>query len=183
MYKVYVHTNKITGKKYVGITKLDPKVRWQNGHGYSHQDKFYPDILKYGWDNFEHEIMFDGLTKQEAHVKEAELIKLYDSVKNGYNSNCAIFDDEGNPIYCNYEYKTRAENNGDMKSYYQCKLKGLRLVHCIETGESYSTATEASKATGVDCSSISKVCRGERKSAGKHPDTGEPLHWKFLDKN
>lgn len=33
-YKVYVHINKINNKKYVGITKQDPKYRCKNGFEY-----------------------------------------------------------------------------------------------------------------------------------------------------
>ena len=36
-------------------------------------------------------------------------------------------------------------------------------------------------ATGIDNSSILKACKGIRHSAGKHPETGEKLHWKFID--
>ena len=84
-YCVYVHTNKVNGKKYIGITCRNPEVRWQNGQGYKRQPKFYAAIQKYGWDGFAHEILFDGLTLQEANDKEREMIELYDSMNNGYN--------------------------------------------------------------------------------------------------
>lgn len=32
-YKVYIHTNKLNNKKYIGITKQDPERRWKNGWG------------------------------------------------------------------------------------------------------------------------------------------------------
>lgn len=72
-YTVYMHTCP-NGKRYIGITKKIPDRRWQNGTGYKTQILFYRAIQKYGWDNIEHEILFEGLTEQEAKTKEIELI-------------------------------------------------------------------------------------------------------------
>lgn len=87
-YTVYMHVNKENGKKYIGITKQNPKKRWQNGKGYIGCTHFYNAIKKYGWDNFEHEIVFSNLTHQEANDKERELIKQYNTnnPEYGYNS-------------------------------------------------------------------------------------------------
>lgn len=87
MYSVYIHTNKLNGKKYVGITKQKPERRWQNGHGYRDNDYFYKAILKYGWDGFKHEIVKDGLAKEEACSMEIELIEKYECTnrEKGYN--------------------------------------------------------------------------------------------------
>lgn len=94
-YKVYMHTNKINGKKYIGITKTSVDRRWQNGHGYKGCTLFNRAIEKYGWNNFEHDILYDGLSKEEAEQKEIELISKYQSNNKdfGYNlesgGNCA----------------------------------------------------------------------------------------------
>lgn len=66
-------------KIYIGITRQNPVKRWLNGKGYQAQDYFYKAILKYGWDNIEHKILFTGLTKAEAEEKEIELIAQYKS--------------------------------------------------------------------------------------------------------
>jgi hypothetical protein len=55
-------------------------------------------------------------------------------------------------------------------------MKG-RLIHCIELDLTFKTSLEAKEVTGIDNSSILKACKGIRHSAGKHPDTKEPLHW------
>ena len=85
-YCVYKHTSP-SGKVYIGITCQNPLKRWKNGQGYITNDHFYRAIMKYGWDNIKHEILFDHLTQEEAEKKEIELISLYDSTNYmlGYN--------------------------------------------------------------------------------------------------
>lgn len=89
MYTVYQHKNKINGKIYIGITMRSTKERWGvNGCNYKTSPHFYAAIKKYGWNNFEHNILFTNLSKDEACIKEKELIKKYNSMDRnfGYNS-------------------------------------------------------------------------------------------------
>lgn len=89
MYTLYQHKNKINNKIYIGITMQNPYKRFgSNGSNYKSSPYFYNAIQKYGWGNFEHNILFENLTKAEACLKEKELIKTYDSMnrKLGYNS-------------------------------------------------------------------------------------------------
>ena len=82
---VYCHTNKINGKKYFGITSQDVNERWRNGLGYQNQIVFWRAINKYTWDKFEHEIVIDELTEDEAKQKEIELIAQYKTNCSKYN--------------------------------------------------------------------------------------------------
>ncbi len=92
-YCVYVHTSP-SGKMYVGQTKMNPEHRWNNGNGYLTQKNgsylqpaFARAILKYGWDNFEHQIIANNLTKEEADNFEKLLINKLNTMdaKYGYN--------------------------------------------------------------------------------------------------
>lgn len=75
MYTVYQHINKINGKQYIGITKRNPQERWgKNGVNYKSTPHFFSAIQKYGWDNFEHNILYTGLTQEEACEIEKQLI-------------------------------------------------------------------------------------------------------------
>lgn len=76
-YKVYIHTNNINGMRYVGITQQYIKTRWQSGNGYRKQSHFWNAIKKYGWENFSHVVLYDGLTLEEAARMETELIAKY----------------------------------------------------------------------------------------------------------
>lgn len=86
-YVVYCHENKIDGKKYIGITGRSPERRWSNGKGYPNNKHFSQAIRKYGWSNFEHVILYSGLTKEQAEQKEIELIAKYNTTDphKGYN--------------------------------------------------------------------------------------------------
>lgn len=94
---VYIHTNKTNGKVYIGKSDINPKTRWGNGNNYKHCKKFYYAIKKYGWDGFTHEILLDGLTKEQASEFEKMYITLYDSVRKGYNISSG--GDGGNGIF------------------------------------------------------------------------------------
>lgn len=85
-YYVYKHTSP-SGKIYIGITQQRPTKRWGAGYNYDYNDHFFNAIRKYGWDNFSHEILFSGLSREEAKAKEIELIAFYDSANRnkGYN--------------------------------------------------------------------------------------------------
>lgn len=86
-YTIYMHRNKINNKIYIGQTCQKPEYRWNHGEGYTQCSAFYAAIQKYGWDNFEHIILFENLSQQEANQKEYELIQKYQSNNKqfGYN--------------------------------------------------------------------------------------------------
>lgn len=85
-YCAYKHTAP-NGKVYIGITSQKPKDRFKNGKGYYHNEHFKRAILSYGWENIEHEILADGLTRDEAVREEKRLIALYGATDAalGYN--------------------------------------------------------------------------------------------------
>lgn len=85
MWTVYKHTSP-NGKVYIGITGRKVKKRWENGNGYRNNKYFTRAIKKYGWENFNHEILFEGLTKKQAGEMEQHLIEKYDCIMpKGYN--------------------------------------------------------------------------------------------------
>lgn len=92
-YCVYCHTNKINGKQYVGITKYgnQPQKRWHGGSSYCYSNNIFGSaIKKYGWENFEHTILKNSLSKDEAFYWEQYYIKelhtwIRDPECNGYN--------------------------------------------------------------------------------------------------
>lgn len=88
-YRVYRYTNVVNGMKYHGSTscKYQSHRAGKNGSQYIKMcRKFGEAILEYGWPNFKYEVLEDGLTKEEAEVREQYWIEKENSVwPNGYN--------------------------------------------------------------------------------------------------
>lgn len=93
MKGIYCFTNKINNKKYIGQS-IQLKERYNqhkrnhlNPDDKSYNSSFYRAIRKYGFENFNYEILEDNdsLTKEELNELEIYYINLYDSFKNGYN--------------------------------------------------------------------------------------------------
>ena len=57
---------------------------------------------------------------------------------------------------------------------YNINYSQAKKVQCIETQEIFDSIKEASKAVGVDSSSIIKACKGKRKTAGGY-------HWAYYE--
>lgn len=124
-YLVYCHTNKINGKKYIGITKQDANKRWNKGLGYYKQPKFFNAIKKYGWNNFIHEILVDNIeTLEQANEIEKEYIKKFDTFHNGYNN--TLGGDGTNGHVCTDETKMKIS-------------KANKGNKCWNKGKKYST--------------------------------------------
>lgn len=85
-YKVYKHTSP-SGKVYIGITCQEVNKRWKNGLGYETQPAFHRAIQKYGWDNIKHEVLAEGLSKEQAQQMEIDLIAQYHSNEREYGYN------------------------------------------------------------------------------------------------
>lgn len=89
------------------------------------------------------------------------------------------FNGENNPMYG----KHCSEH---CKSILKEKLSGsnnpyAHKVKCIETNEIFNTVKSASEWCHIGHADIAAYIRGKQKSAGKHPITGEKLHWVYIE--
>lgn len=171
-YVVYCHTNKMNGKKYVGITCQKPEKRWSNGKGYERSPHFYSAIQKYGWEEFTHEILFTGLTVDEAKLKEIELIAKWDLTNNENGYNCT----EGGDC-SSLKGKTRSKES--IEKMVATRLKnntykntwGFEVKMFTLSGDfvaKFPSAAQAERDTGICAAHILKCCKNKRKTAGKH---------------
>lgn len=84
-YFVYIHICP-NNKRYVGITRQNPKKRFGNGSGYKKNTHFSRAIKKYGWENIQHQVI-EVDTESEMFYLEKYLIAFYNSnnPEFGYN--------------------------------------------------------------------------------------------------
>lgn len=83
-WSLYRHTSP-SGKVYIGITYKNPECRWNKGRNYKLCKAFFNAILKYGWDNIKHEVLFIGLDELTAKSLEIDLIRHYKGLGISYN--------------------------------------------------------------------------------------------------
>lgn len=71
-YFVYAHVLP-NGMYYIGMSKMQPRERWQPSL-YKTRNSLAPYIEQYGWENIQHKVIIDGLTKKEAEQWEDKFI-------------------------------------------------------------------------------------------------------------
>ena len=181
MYTVYQHKNKINGKIYIGITMQKPENRWgNNGNNYKSSPHFYSAIQKYGWDNFEHNILFTNLTKEEACLKEQELIHYFNSMNRdfGYNSTSG-----GDIFTMNKETKQKISQAlmGNQNGLgHQCSEEKKKKISEAQKGREFTEEhkqklSEAAKSRHVPCSE-------EKKQILKEKSHKKPVYCEELNK-
>lgn len=260
-YIVYMHRCRENKKVYIGQTCKDIKVRWgNNGKKYLNKHKngsyvhphFARAIIKYGWDNFDHIVLFEHLDKDSADRIEQLCIFMFKANNPDYGYNCSAGGAGGfnggkhseeskrkigksskgrrhtketkeklrkmkighkntptQPVLCIEQHKIWSSmkdaytelnvdrsclddvctgrlhtllgchwiyvNNFSMEHVKEILMRPDSLkfspVVCVEKDELYISASEASRKTGVDCSSLLRCVKGENKTAGGY-------HWK-----
>ena len=172
IWTVYMHVNKINGKKYVGITSQKPQKRWsKDGRGYApahgNNNLFYNAICKYGWKNFEHVILLSNVTSYVATVMEIYLINEIGTLDpQGYNSKSG---GQRGTYGCKY-----SDNYCKKKSGYN-STSSLEVI-CLNNGERFGSAADAQRKTNAKC--VAYACR-----TGKYSGTdinGNPLRWMYF---
>lgn len=193
-YTVYKHSFP-NGKIYIGITSLKPKYRWGNdGNGYLHktnekynQPKIAHAIQKYGWENVQHEILYENLTKEEAEQKEIDLIAKYQSnnIKFGYNvdngGNCSgkVSDETKRKISKVHKGRKVSENTRIKMSESQ---KGEKHHFYGKHHSDKHKAKISNLLKGRKLSEETKEKMGKAKSGEKHPMYGKQRPEKTLEK-
>lgn len=209
-YCIYKHTNIINNKVYIGLTSLSLVKRCgSNGNNYSHSTYFYSAILKYGWNNFSHEILEENLTKQEAEEREKYYIQLYKSNNKEFGYNLTSGGELGKTyssfvrekmslkkkgVPLSEEHRkhiseaTKGKNNSNYGKHCSEETKEkirktkYKPIQCVETGKIYPNKLEASKDVGLKSPrSIMSALKEPWRTAGKDKKTRCKCHWKYVE--
>ncbi len=76
--------------------------------------------------------------------------------------------------YEDYITKTEQQLNSILN------FSAFKKIKCINTGEIFNSAFEASNKYNIEISSIRKCCNNKLKSAGKHPQDNLPMIWEYV---
>lgn len=154
---IYMHINKINGKKYIGQTCRSVEERSGiDGRNYKkHNLYFWNAINKYGWENFEHIILEENIsTRKMANEREIFYINLHRTYVgfkdcNGYNLSLGGDNREhlGNTVY-------------------QIDMKSLKII------KEYPSVREAAKETCIGRTAIDQCCNKNGLSI-----TGKGYYW------
>lgn len=139
---VYCAHNVVSNQYYIGITGQTLKKRKKN-HIYmafnGSSNLFHLALKLYGLDNFEWKELYKAETIEELARKEKQYIRLYDSLRNGYNS------DSGSGILKNiFRYNP---NSGELMN-------------------TYTSLENAGNAVNASMKQLSKACIKENYKVG-----------------
>ena len=174
------------GKVYIGQTCRKPEKRWNNGKGYTSPFMFNA-INKYGWDNIQHEILFTGLDQLNADIIEEDLIYYYKQIGKSYNLANGGSVNRGWKMSEEAKEKIRLSHLGEKNHNYgksrsketrekiskalKGKVNRFKRVeqidkNTLEVIRAWDSLSEVERQLNISASSISKACKGKRKTAG-----------------
>ena len=147
-YVVYMHTCNITNKSYIGQTKNLNTRNVDHQRSSSGCIAFRNAIQKYGWSNFNHTILAEGLSLEEANQQEELLIAKNNTIAPfGYNIRSG-----GLNHYCHPETKRKISE----------KLKGRKCS--LETIEKRRQKTKGRKKPQEFIDRVAKINTGKKRT-------------------
>jgi group I intron endonuclease len=156
--QLYLVTNKISGKKYVGQTVNPLSVRWSQ-HIYAAIKKnsrtvLHKAIRKYGSENFEVRPIASANTRAELDIMEIEAIGYMGThYLDGHGYNMSL---GGEAVRNGWKETAEAAFK---RTRNQCKE-----IFCWETGEVFPSIVEAASYFGISSTFLSQVVSGRKAS-------------------
>ena len=193
---IYLWTNLVNGKKYVGQTMCFYRRMKNYRHTYPNA---YMEraVNKHGLDNFditilERDVPLDKLDEREQYwldyYQSYDLDKGYNICKVAGTTKGVTHTEEWCQEHSDYmkekwkdaEYRNFWHNrmSGENNYFYGKRFSGdknghAKAVRCVELNKIYTTVQEASKCSGTSRQNISHVLNGRQETAGGY-------HWEYV---
>lgn len=178
-YYIYLTTNLINGKKYIGQHYGELKDKYL-GSGVA----FTRALNKYGKENFKKEIL-EITTKEQINEREQYYIALHNAFLDENYYNLTIGGETLNVEKINQakekwqkEHPIEHQNQIDEWRVAGSKANSKKVV-CTTTNEEFESICAAARFYNIPQANISYCIQGKRKSAGKHPITKEKMVWRL----
>lgn len=178
-YYIYLTTNLINGKKYIGQHYGDIDDKYL-GSGVA----FVRALNKYGKENFQKEIL-EITTKDKVNEREQYYIELHNAFLSDEYYNLTTGGENLNVEKINQakeqwqkDHPIEHQNQVDKWRMAGTMANSKRVI-CITTNKEFESICAAARYYNIPQANISYCLQGKRKSAGKHPKTKEKMVWKF----
>ena len=193
---IYLWTNLVNGKKYVGQTTCFH--RRMKTYRYTYPNAYMEHAVnKHGLDNFditilERDVPLDKLDEREQYwldyYQSYDLDKGYNICKIAVTTKGVTHTEEWCQEHSDYmkekwkdtEYRNFWHNrmSGENNYFYGKRFSGdknghAKAVRCVELNKIYTTVQEASKCSGTSRQNISHVLNGRQETAGGY-------HWEYI---
>ena len=194
---IYLWTNLINGKKYVGQTTCFYR-RMKCYRCSFPNDYMKHAVNKYGIENFDISILERDVPVEDLDAREQYWLDYYQSYNSEYGYNICHFASTTRGIKHTEEWckehsdwlKNKWETDGEYRKFWQERMSGennyfygkafsgdknghATKVKCIETGKIYTTIKEAAKENNTSRQNISHVLNGRQETAGGY-------HWEYV---
>lgn len=154
---IYKATNKVNGKVYIGqtIRTLEKRKQehFQNSKSNTKRYYFQSAISKYGFENFEWEVIDEADNKKSLNDKEIYWIDFYRSHTMEFGYNLTLGGEFG-------KITGESEERRIRKSKSTNKEKNYKKVIDLKTKVIYDSTVEAAKHFGISKTAIQNCCTG-----------------------
>lgn len=177
MIGIYKITNKINGKSYIGQS-IQIESRWKQHINAALRGScfhIHNAIRKYGKDNFIFDVI-ELTTEDLLNEREIYYISKYDTFNNGYNLTKGGDGNRGWIVNDETRRKISEAKKGkpltDMQRKQLCRLHKSMctpIIQCDLNGnfiKEWDSLQAAGIALNIDKSSLTKACKGKRKTCG-----------------
>jgi group I intron endonuclease len=164
---IYCWINKINGKLYVGQTvDVKSRIKGYKNNNHRRQTKLFRATEKYGWDQFDFEIIEESIPEKELNQREKFWIKHLYAVEFGYN--CTY----GGDASCTWSESSKVAITGSNSKRFK-NLLNKRFGKLIAI--KFLNIVGKSSVRWIclcDCGNITQPIRGSKLTAGEYQSCG-----------